>query len=165
MFEFGKSEYTEANAYEHYNTDGHDPVLLMLDMRPRTVQELEEYKSIVNAKEKPIKNADDELLKTMLKQAGMMECKMGVCKALNGRIQEQYDYNYDMKNLMNRSTNDNVKCNLLYSWLITISFDATKLIDNNGKIRYTHLVKITKSIQISTGSIFDNRMANCDPHI
>ena len=52
---------------------------------------------------------------------------------------------------MNRSTNDNVKCKLSYSWLITISFGATKLIDNNGKIRYTHLVNIIKSIQISAG--------------
>ncbi len=153
MFNFEKPKYTEIEAYIHYKTDGIEEDREAIEDRlypngVRSTIDRDHVNDLYQTKTRHINEADHEILKTLHKKARMKECKLGVCKALNGKIQEQYDYNNYLDKLVYKDKDIDIKKPTpVHDYHITISFDDKKLFDKNGNIKYKDLVKIMKSIQ------------------
>ena len=165
MFNFQKPEFTDIDAYIHYKTDGidEDRELIEEKLYPGgaiTIPQRDHVNDLYESKTKHINAADEEEMKALVKKARRLELKLGICKTLGGRMQRQYDY---VKALEKQYYKDKgcelKKVKPVHDYLITISFDDTKLFDKKGNIKYNDLVKIMKSIQgykwIKTNSDFE----------
>jgi len=149
MFNFEKPEFTINDAYQHYKTDGIESRNeLVLRHQP---QDDIEYDLIDKIKMKQltiVEQADEEELKAMMKKARRLELRLGICKALDGRMQRQHDYNKALEKQLYKDKDVNVKkVKPLHDYFITIAFDDKKLFDKNGNIKYKDLVKIMKAAQ------------------